>query len=507
MVKKMRIRISVLLIIFILLAVSVSELYKTKEVKPHTSFEGFTAYLDERVPSLMEDYDIPGVNIAVVTKGKVAWSKAYGYADLEKGRKMTTDTYCRVESISKSVTAFGVMKLVQQGKIDLDKPVKQYITKWEFPNSQYAEENVTVRQLLCHTAGLPLGNIFERYSPTEEIPSLKENLSKEATLMQEPGVSFSYSNTGYNLLELLIEEVTNRDFAEYMKEEVLIPLGMNKSTFIWSDELEPKVPVGYDLKGNSIQPYVYPSKASGGLLASVDDIAAFAVGGMTNDLYTNNRILTPYYLNQIYTPMTNEIGVYGLVFDSYGLGHYIENLPTGKQAVSHGGQGGGYMTHFHSVPETGDAIVILTNSQRSWPFISYILTDWAKWSGFDFVGMGRIILGQKMLWTLSGLIWFMILWQTGRLGQGLIAGIRKYAPFSRQSRLFRLVQVGSAAILMAGLLWCRSQDYLLVSSVFPTVSSWLGSSGFIFAVILLLSALFPWKTLNQGNQRNHDLNS
>ncbi|MEA2021207.1 MAG: serine hydrolase domain-containing protein [Candidatus Caldatribacteriota bacterium] len=493
LINRLWVRILVVLIISFVLVFPASKLYPTKGVETHASLEKFVDHLDERIPLLMKDYDIPGVNIAFVQKGETAWSRAYGYADLEEGRKMTIDTYCRTQSISKSVTAWGVMKLVEQGKIDLDHTVELYIKNWEFPETEFSEGKITVRQLLTHTSGMPQGVVGPSrcYSPEEDKPTLEESLSKEAIPEQEPGQSFVYSNVGFHLLELLIEEVTGRDFAEYMNEEVFIPLGMHNSTFTWSEELEPAVPVGSDLKGNPVPVYVYSEKASGGLLATAEDVATFISAGMTNFNYTDHDVLNTQNINKLYTPSTGRPGIYGLVFNSYGFGHFIETLPNGKQAVSHGGQGYGLMTHFHSAPETGDGIVILTNSQRSWPFIAYILTDWAEWSGFSSVGMSKIILGQKVIWTLIGLIWFIFLWQVWRLGQGLISGRRQFAPLSKESRLLRLVQSSLFIILMSGLLWSINQDYLFISSVFPIASSWLGFSIFLFAVVLLLSALFP----------------
>jgi len=382
------------------------------------------------------------------------------------------------------------MKLVEQDVIDLDSPVKQYLKNWEFPESIFSEEKITIRQLLSHSAGMPLGNVFERYSPQDEVPSLKESLSREAFLMQEPGLSFAYSNTGFNLLELVIEEVTGRDFAEYMQEEVLIPLGMYGSSFEWSEELEPAVPAGYDLKGKPVPVYIYSEKASGGLLASVEDIATFVAGAMT-DFNTEHVVLTPQSMDQLYSPAAKNIGVYGLVFESYGLGHYIETLPNGKQAVSHGGQGGGCMTHFHSIPETGDGIVILTNSQRSWPLIAYILSDWAEWGGWSSVGMGKIIWGNRALWAVIGLLWTAVLWQLWRLRQGLITGKRKLKPLARYSGFLRAVQAILSVAVMSGLVWCMSQEYLFLTSVFPIASSWLGISSFALSLVLLLSTLFP----------------
>ncbi|MCW3488581.1 serine hydrolase domain-containing protein [Dethiobacter alkaliphilus] len=485
------IRISIISVIIIALVISNARIYPTGEVEEGASLETFKAHLDERIPALMEVYAVPGVNVALVKGGEVVWSGVYGYADMENGRKMTTDTYQRVESISKSLTAWGVMSLVEQGKIELDRPVEQYLHNWELPSSDFPEEKVTVRQLLTHTAGFPLGDVFERYLPAEEMPSLEDSLSGEAYLVNEPGSTFHYSNTGYNLLELLIEEVTGRDFAEYMEEDVLMPLGMSSATFTWSEELEPAVPVGYDVKGGAMPVYVYPEKGSGGLLTTAEDVASFISAGMISAT-AGEAVLSSQSISKLYTPAVDNIGVYDLVFDSYGLGHYIEVLPNGMQAVAHGGQGGGVMTHFHSVPETGDGIVILANSQRSWPFFAYILSDWAVWRGLSSVGMGMIIVGQKVLWGVISLILFFSLLQVWQILQNLIAGRRKFAPLAKESRFLRLGQLTSFIALVSLLKWAASQDYLFLTSVFPVASSWLGVSILAFAVVLLLLSLLPY---------------
>lgn len=177
------------------------------------------------------------------------------------------------------------------------------------------------------------------------MPSLRKKLTQEAILFREPGTGFSYSNVGYHLLELLIEEVTDK------------------------------------------------------ALRNAEDIARFAAASMQE-----NPMLSADYVEWMYATDSRTIGVYGLVFDAYGFGHYIETLPNGLRSVSHGGQGKGIMTHFQSVPEIGDAFVILTNSQRSWPFISYLLSDWAQWRSFLSVGMGRIIWGQYGLSAIIGML-------------------------------------------------------------------------------------------------------
>ena len=477
----------------LVLVLSSSKFFLTNEIGKNTPIEIFSDHLNHKIPALMDVYDIPGVSISIVDQGKIAWSKAYGYADLETGRKITTGTYLRVQSISKPITAWGVMKLVEQGKIKLDTPIKQYLRYWQFPESAFSAKQVTVRQLLTHTAGLSLGDFYNFYSPDDKIPSLEESLSKEAFLFQEAGKSFSYSNTGYNLLELLIEDVAGQDFSEYMQEEILMPLGMNNSSFVWSEDIQPPVPNGYDLEGNSIPVYIYPEKGSGGLFATVEDIARFMIAGMP-EYSLNQHVLSPQSIAQLHTPAITDLGVYSLVFDSYGLGHYIETLSDDNVAVSHGGQGTGWMTHFHAVPETGDGIVILSNSQRSWPFIATLLTDWAEWSGLPAPGMSLILSGQKILWILISLLWFVTVWILWRLGEGILTKKRNFSPFSKRSLPIRVIQGSIAIILFGALFWSVLQDYLFISSVFPIASYWLGSSLLLFAIGQLFSALLPEKS-------------
>ncbi len=448
----------------------------------------FTEHLDFRIQQLMRRYTIPGANIAVVQNGKIAYTKAYGDADRASCIKMAKELPMRTESISKSVTAWAVMKLVEEGKINLDEPVGRYLKDWKFPDSPFSSDGVTVRWLLCHTAGLPLGNIFARYDPQEPIPSLKESLTESAVLFQNPGVGFFYSNVGYHLLELLLEEVTGRDFAQYMKSEILEPLGMNHSDFEWSDESLAAVPLGYTLNGKAVLPYRYPDRASGGLISTSEDIARFCIAGMPN--FSEQKILSRSGIKQLYAPQANRLGVYGMAFDAYGFGYYTEH----GLAVSHGGQGYGWMSQFYVMPDTGDAIVILTNSQRSWPFIAGVLNSWARWRGFPPPGMTRILLGECAVWALVGALAALTLILAIRMGIRTYNGSMKFAPIRwDRAYLLRITQLGISIASLAGLLWCASQPYLFVTAVFPAASGWLGLCAAALMAVLLIASLFPEK--------------
>jgi CubicO group peptidase (beta-lactamase class C family) len=472
---KMWIWFSFIFILISLLVVLFSgSLQIKRNMRANASLEEFKSHMDKRIPALMKLYRIPGCNIALVKDGEIAWIQSYGYADLASARKLTADTPMSVQSITKSITAWGVMRLVEKGLIDLDAPVLQYLKSWQIPSSNYPTEKITIRQLLSHTSGMPLGDFTKIYAPGEAIPSNREVMTEEAVLMREPGTEFSYSNIGYNLLEILIEDVTGQSFSEYIRTEVLLPLGMESSFFDIDPEMKPYPPTGYNLRGEPVPVYLYPSKGSGGLFATAQDIARFAVAG-----FKENPVLSIESINRMYQPECHKIGIYGLIFDGYGFGHYIEKLPYGALSVAHGGQGNGIMTHLQVVPETGDAIVILTNSQRSWPFIAYVLSDWAQWRDFPSVGMGRIIWGRYGLCAVIGMM----------VSATLLLMLRLVLAFYHQKRTgFKMLRVGAALIILGFLIWCVCQKYLFITSVFPVLSLWLGIAAFVFSIVLLLSA-------------------
>ncbi|MBW6472890.1 MAG: serine hydrolase [Anaerolineaceae bacterium] len=278
-----------------------------------------------------------------------------------------------------------------------------------------------------------------------------------------------------------------------MQQEVLKPVGMQHSSFEWRPDWDPPVPTGYGLRGEPVSVYVYPEKASGGLFSTTEDIANFVIASMP-EFSTTQSVLTTESIDSMHTIWVDRIGVYNLVFDGYGLGHYIERLSDGRMAISHGGQGTGWMTHYHAVPESGDGIVILTNSQRSWPMIAYLLTDWAGWSGLPALGMSRIILGNNMLWGFVGFLWFAIIWELWNLASLLatrknskISSIKKSIP----NRVFR---ISLSMIIFCGLFWSINQDYLFITSVFPMAAGWAGKSLFIFAITLFIPSFVPGTT-------------
>ena len=307
----------------------------------------------------------------------------------------------------------------------------------------------------------------------------------------DPGNTFHYSNPGFNLLELLIEKVTRRDFAEYMRNEILSPLEMIHSHFNWKDEWSSRIPTGYDLRGNPVPFYIYPYRASGGLLADISDIGRFVQAEMATYTGKEARVISSVGIQQLLTPQIATFGLYGLVADAYGFGHFLEILPNGEKAIWHGGQGHGWMTHFHAVPKTGDGIVILTNSQRSWPLIASVLNHWSRWCGFGPVQFGRISFAEAGLKVVIAIILILALGRVGQMIYQFESGKRDLQLSLNGGPVIRIGEFVMSASILGTLLWAFNQDYLFLSSIFPVGAVWLGWSLLLLALVLLSSALLP----------------
>ena len=464
--------------------------------RPGASPEAFRAYFDAQIPAWMDAAGVPGAAVAVVENGRPAWSRAYGVADRASGRRMTPSTVFRVESISKSVTAWGVMKQVEEGNLALDDPVSDHLQTWHLPDYSDEPQRVTIRRLLSHTAGLARGPIGEEYAPGAPVPDLRIHLSRAVRFADAPGAGFRYSNAGFNLLQLLLEDVTGRAFADYMRDALLTPLGMHHARFQGSDSLFAALPTGYERTGAPVAPYVYPAVASGGLYASVEDVARFVAAEVIGP-FPEQPVLRRETIRAMHEPVVEVRGLFGFVADAYALGHFVETLPDGRRAVWHGGQGHGWMTHFHAVPASGDGIVILTNSERAWPLMARILDAWATWIGAGSVGMSIITDATVALQGLTVLLALLVLGGTARLVWGLRTGARRVHPLAGQARAARIGEALLGMALLAGLAWAALQPYLFVTSIFPTTVGWAAAVLAGLGLLFLARALCPRQTLVQ----------
>jgi CubicO group peptidase (beta-lactamase class C family) len=327
------------------------------------NWDGVEALLDRRVPELLEELAVPGAVIALVHNGEPAYARGYGFADVEGGRPMATDTVFQAASISKTVTAWGVMRLVDQGLLELDAPVERYLTRWRLPPSEFDHEGVTLRRILSHTAGLTLHG-YPGIPPGEPLPTLEESLdgghpgTEPVRVQSEPGTAYAYSGGGYTLLQLVVEEVTGELFADYMRREILQPLGMNRSSYTWDAALQPDTAVGYSREGQALPNYLFIEQGPASLYSTADDLARFAAAGLPgpNGEPPGRGVLAPATLELMYSPAENTEE------QSYGLGYQMNVF--GPGIIGHAGSNQGWKTFFGVIPATAEGVVVLTNGDN-----------------------------------------------------------------------------------------------------------------------------------------------
>jgi CubicO group peptidase (beta-lactamase class C family) len=285
----MKRRVAVLLVLLpvLVLGTTIAHVLLIPVTVP-TSYDDFRAQLERQMPGLMREQRVPGVAVALVHQGAVSWMHGYGLADIARDVPVGAETMFQAGSISKSVTAWGVMRLVEDGRLDLDSPVSKYLMRWQLPSSAFDVTGVTVRRLLSHTAGLSVGG-YMGYDPAAPLPSLVTELNVGADAAEPdgsvhvaypPGDEYQYSGGGYAVLQLLVEEVSGESFPTYMQRHVLTPLGMTHSTFEWSPASQATTASPYATDGVALPQYQFPAKAAAGLYTTASDIATFAADSM-----------------------------------------------------------------------------------------------------------------------------------------------------------------------------------------------------------------------------------
>ena len=337
--------------------------------------------LDRLIPQLMEKYGVPGTAVSLVRDGEVVWLEGYGLADRDRGVPVTADTVFQVASISKAVTSWGVMRLVESGQLELDAPVEQYLTRWHLPTSNYDASGVTIRRLLSHSAGLSVGG-YPGLGPDTQLPSLEESLSGdnggsgEVCIIMEPGAQFSYSGGGFTLLQLIIEEVTGETFSAYMQREVLDPLGMVHSSFEWRDDLRPATAAAYSGNGTQLPNYLFTEQAAAGLYTTASDLARFVAAEMPghDGELAGRGVISQDTLALMFTPAILQQA--NLLFKiERGLGQEIQTLPDGTRLIQHPGGNRGWSAFIMANPGEAMGVVILTNSDNGRSLCLDVMTE------------------------------------------------------------------------------------------------------------------------------------
>ncbi len=478
---------TVLAVIGVILAAFTIMLAEPARSGDRVTVDEFIRQTDTRIPELLDRYDIPGASVALVFDGEIVWTEGYGVADSESGRPVDAGTVFEAGSIAKSLTAWGVMRLVESGDVALEAPVEQHLDRWALPESEHDTEDVTVRRLLSNSSGLP----FVIHFPSIDGLLAGEPSAAHVTPEQPPGEGFIYSNPGWVILALMIEDVTGLSYPEYMRREVLEPLGMIDSGFGWHDEFQPVVATGHTSEGDPVPLDDHGPYGAGSLYTTADDLARFVAASMPgpNGAPAGNGVLSPESVDLMHTSQIDVSGIYHRVMsESYGLGHFVETLPNGETGITHGGESSGWLTAYYLAPETGDGLIFLTNSRRSWRMVS-VLDDWAEWRGFPSTVMTRNYARLESGVRIAiGVFAIGAIVNLGLLVSGGYRGTRRLDPLSRKHWLRRLA-LALLALLLAGTWWLVANT--VAGPFFPILAVYLGVALTAFALTLLVLAISP----------------
>ena len=367
---------------------------------------------DMRLSAQMAALHVPAVSVAAIQNGRIDWVQAYGVSSLG-GAPISPKTLFGAASISKPVTALAVLKLVQERRIDLDVDVNRYLKRWKIPDNQFTiEKKVTVRELLSHTSGIGTHN-GEIYDPGLPMPTLLQILNGEkpartAPVQVEavPGTKFAYSNGGYLVLYLLVEDVTGKPFAKLMKHTVLDPIGMKDSTFDapLSPQWASRAATCYWGDGKIAVPpskFVEPNLAAGGLWTTPTDLAKFLIEVQREYAGSSHKVLKQSTMQLM---LKQGLGLWGLGFmvggepgnlyvSHEGSAIFQDNMFAylkggGFIAMTSGGGGGELAEElFRSVGKVYDFPDFKSVEHATVPVSSAILPSFVGTYGFVKVGM------------------------------------------------------------------------------------------------------------------------
>ncbi len=384
-------------------------------LQPTVRFESDPSW---NIEQRMDFYGVPGVSIAVIKDYKIHLIKHYGVSDKETNESVNDNTLFQAGSISKPVAAYGALKLVEDGKLSLDKPVNSYLDGWKIPENELTKQRpVALKHLLNHSAGLTVHGYWG-YSEGLPVPTVLQVLNGEkpansAAVVVDlmPETEMRYSGGGYTVMQKLVSDVTNLEFPKALDRLVVSPIGMTRSTY---EQPLPKeklkfAAAGY-LPNKAPVPgkrHVYPEMAAAGLWTTAEDLAKFAVDVQLGIKSNKSNVLSQKMVKKMLTPWVSQ---------NVGLGFFIDTKERGVY-FGHGGWDEGFSADLVAHKTDGYGVAIMTNSNHP-AFIEELKNSIAKtYQWKEFLGptykslpisdeevkriSGRYFYNPDMLFTIS----------------------------------------------------------------------------------------------------------
>jgi len=323
---------------------------------------------DSIIHNLASDFETPGIALALMDNYEFD-EYLYGYSNIESGRVVTEKTLFNVASISKIITALSVLQLLDKGKLDLDVPIKTYLKSWQPRDTSFDTNKVTTRRVLNHSAGFSR-EFGPGFSKTDSLISLTDILSGKSVkrqplkLVYEPGSQHLYSNMGYGLLQLLVEEVSGVSFKEYVKKNIFAPLKMSNSTFqdplLIDESLDLATPYNHLLEPQEQERFVVVSAA--GLISNLRDLELLLL-----EETKEKKLLSKSNYEQLINYDDK---------NAYGLGHILSFNENEIAFIGHTGLGMGWNSSYQYIPDAGKGIIVLTNGDNGYYIHNTLVCYW-----------------------------------------------------------------------------------------------------------------------------------
>jgi serine beta-lactamase-like protein LACTB len=339
-------------------------------IAPAKKYEAAVAALQPFIEREVKDKNLPALSIALVDDQEIVWARGFGFANPKDKAPATATTVYRVGSVSKLFTDIAVMRLVEQGKLDLDAPVTRYLPDFKPANS--FDKPITLRELMSHRSGLvrepPVGNYFD---PSElSLAKMVESLNK-TELVSPPGERIKYSNAAVATVGYVLEKTKKEPFAGYLKRTLLEPLGMKKSGFEPTPSLTKDLAVAtmWTYHGQEFEAPTFSlgMAPAGCMYSTVEDLGRFLSVLFAGGRGPDGPMLKQETLEQMWTPQFAKEGE----TTGFGIGFRLTEFD-GRRRIGHGGAIYGFATELAALPEEKLGVVVVASRDVVNPVVTHI---------------------------------------------------------------------------------------------------------------------------------------
>lgn len=363
--------------------------------KKDNPLKGFDSFVE----STMKDWNVPALGIAIVKDGEILLTKGYGYADIDNKRKADAKTLFGIGSSSKAFTAASIMQLVDEKKLDLDKPVRTYLPDFKLFD-EYTTNHITTRDLLSHQSGLPRHDLawYGSDASRKTLYNRLQHLEPTAELRQ----TWQYQNLMYMTAGYLAGQIEDETWEENIQRKLLAPLGMSATNFS-VEKMQKNANHALPYKVTAGEPHPIPFRnldaiaPAGAINSNAEDMAKWLQLLLNEGNFDGQQVISAASMKQLYQPqmtMPGSIGDDDIFYNSYGLGWMI-NSYRGRLRVEHGGNIDGFTASVCFMPRHGIGVVVLANMNGT--MLNAIVRNNVidRLTGMEIKDWNSILLEQK----------------------------------------------------------------------------------------------------------------